>query len=121
MHVVEDGRDADLQLGQANVGEVAALVNAGRLGVDDLVLQVVFDLPGVAGMGFLNVNDVEGRPILVLIVKLVERGNLPAKGRSSVAAEDEHNGLLPAERGKLHPALAVVRLQAEVRGRITHA
>jgi hypothetical protein len=48
-------------------------------------------LPNIAGMRFIDVNNEEGYPVLVLAVQLVERGNLPAKGRSSVTAKDENN------------------------------
>ncbi|MBZ5672497.1 MAG: hypothetical protein LAO04_22580, partial [Acidobacteriia bacterium] len=41
-------------------------------------------MPGVKWVGFQNVYDVENRPVFVLIVEFVERGNLPAKGRSSI-------------------------------------
>ena len=44
-------------------------------------------------MRFRDVDDEETNFVLVLIVKLVESGNLPPEGRSSVAAEDEDNGL----------------------------
>jgi len=44
-------------------------------------------------MSFRNVNRQEAHPIAILFVKLVQGGNLPPEGRSSVAAEDEHNRL----------------------------
>jgi hypothetical protein len=44
-----------------------------------------------------DVDHIECRLILVLLVQLVERGNLPAKGRSSVTAEDEYYRLPPAK------------------------
>ena len=49
-------------------------------------------------MRFIDVNDVETNMIAILLVEFVERGNLPAKGRSSVTAKDEHDGLLAAKR-----------------------
>ena len=49
-----------------------------------------------------NVNDQERYLLVVLIVKLVKRGNLPAKWWSSVAAENEHDRLRRRERRKLH-------------------
>jgi hypothetical protein len=39
-----------------------------------------------------NVNNVKRDLILVLLVQLVERGNLPAKRRSSIAAKNEDYG-----------------------------
>jgi hypothetical protein len=58
-------------------------------------------------MGFGNVDDIECRPVLVLLVKLVKRGNLPAKWRSSVTAEYEDHRLFAAKRGKLQRARVV--------------
>jgi hypothetical protein len=48
-------------------------------------------LPNIARMRLIDVNNEERYPIFVLLIQLVERGNLPAKGRSSVTAEDENN------------------------------
>ena len=45
-------------------------------------------------MRLLDVDDVEGRQIVIRLVKLVERGNLPAEWRSGIAAEDEDDGTL---------------------------
>jgi len=53
-------------------------------------------------MGFGDVDDKERGPVFVLIVELVEGGNLPPKRRSSVAAEDEDNRLLLVYFGKLN-------------------
>jgi hypothetical protein len=50
-------------------------------------------LPDVAGMRFGDVDHQERDLLSVLLVELVESGNLPPEGRSSVAAEDEHNRL----------------------------
>jgi hypothetical protein len=44
-------------------------------------------------MRLADVDDKERDPIAVLIVKLVELGNLPAERRSSVAAKDQHDRL----------------------------
>jgi len=40
-----------------------------------------------------DVDNEESDLALILIVELVEGGNLPPEGRSSVAAEDHHDGL----------------------------
>jgi hypothetical protein len=50
-----------------------------------------------------DVDDEEADLVRILIVELVEGGNLPPKGRSGVAAEDENDGLmLRGERRKLY-------------------
>jgi hypothetical protein len=48
-------------------------------------------------MRFLDIDHVKRDAILIFLVKLIERGNLPAKRRSSVAAKDENDGLLAAK------------------------
>jgi hypothetical protein len=50
-------------------------------------------------VGFADVDDVESDLILVLIVESVESGNLPPKGRSSIAPEDEHDRFLATQGG----------------------
>ena len=65
-------------------------------------------------MRFLNINNVKRNTIFVLPVEPVERGNLPAKRRSSVAAEDKYDGLLVAERTQTDTGLLVERAQSEV-------
>jgi hypothetical protein len=44
-----------------------------------------------------DVDDQERDLLVVLVIELVEGGNLPPKGRSSVAAEDKHDRLLCGE------------------------
>ena len=53
-------------------------------------------------MRFADINREEGNFALVLIVKLVEGGNLPPKWRSSVAAEDHDYGLNLVQLRKLN-------------------
>jgi hypothetical protein len=48
-------------------------------------------------MGFLNVDHEEGDAVFVLLIQLVERGNLPAKWRSSVAPENQDYRAVAAE------------------------
>jgi hypothetical protein len=50
----------------------------------------------------LDVDDEELGVAAVLLVEPIERGNLPAERRSGVAAEDQHDGALAAERRELH-------------------
>jgi hypothetical protein len=85
------------QLDCAQARDIHALLIALRIFEDDTFLDVAIRLPEVAGVRFLDVDDVERRAVLVFRVEFVEGGNLPPEGRSSVAAEDEHDGLHPAE------------------------
>ena len=72
-------------------------------------------------MRFDDVDDQERDLLVVLVIELVEGGNLPPEGRSSVAAEDEDDGSFGGECGKLD-ALALVELQqGEVGGCVARA
>ena len=44
-----------------------------------------------------DVDDQERYLLVVLVIELVEGGNLPPEGRSSVAAEDKDDWLLRCE------------------------
>jgi hypothetical protein len=48
-------------------------------------------LPEIARMSLVDVHNEERYLIFILLVQLIERGNLPAKWRSSVTAKDENN------------------------------
>ncbi len=54
-------------------------------------------LPDVAGVRLNDVDDKERDPIAVLVVKLVQGGNLPPERRSGIAAKDEHDRLFCSE------------------------
>ena len=62
-------------------------------------------------MSLLDVDHIKRRLILVLLVQFVERGNLPAKRRSSMASKYKHYGSLAAKGGELNPCLPVGSLQ----------
>ena len=67
-------------------------------------------------MRFHDVNRKEANLVLVLIVELVEGGNLPPKWRSGITPEDEHHWLMFCrEGGELHPSGFVESLKREIR------
>src|SRR5205807_8209017 len=69
-------------------------------------------------MGFQNVDDEKSDPAAVLLVKLVESGNLPAERRSSVAAKYKNQRLLGRERREPDGFTLVQLQQREIRGNI---
>jgi hypothetical protein len=87
-----------VKFAHAGRSDPLAVDGSGWVLEDYAFLDVALRLPEIAGMRFINVNNIESDMIAILLVKLVERGNLPAKGRSSVAAKDEHHRLLAAKR-----------------------
>ena len=71
-------------------------------GKDHLVFDVALHLPDIAGVRLGDVNHQKGDSILVLVVELVESGNLPPEGRSRIAAKNKDDRLLGGQSRKLH-------------------
>ena len=90
--LVDESREFDTQLRHAEPCKVYALIVALGTGENDFVLLIGLELPEVAGVRLLDIDREKLGAVLVLFVELVERGNLPAKWRSSVAPENEHDG-----------------------------
>jgi hypothetical protein len=62
-------------------------------------------------MGLGDIDDQESDFASILLVELIQGGNLPPEGRSGVTAKDQHHRLsLGSEFGKLHHG-ALVKLQ----------
>ena len=86
-----------MELADAGVRDLFALGVRGRVAEQNAFLHIAFHLPDISRMRFGNVDDIEGSLIFVIRVELVERGNLPAKWRSSIASEDENHRFHAAE------------------------
>ena len=94
---IDHSRELDSQLAHAGSCYVGALVEILRTREDNLIPEIALRLPDVAGVRLDDVDDQERNSITVLIVELVESGNLPPEGRSGIAAENQHHGLLCSE------------------------
>jgi hypothetical protein len=103
-----------VQIPDTALGDTAPFLQAFRRREDHVVSHIGTHLPDVAGVRLLDVDDVECDAVLVLPVKPVERGNLPAEWRSSIAAEDEDDGLPPAERTQTDLGFLIQRAQMEI-------
>ena len=86
--LVEHSRKLNPKFAYARPGDECPFFLRLRAGKNNLVLNIAFHLPNVAGMRFGNVNHQEGNAPAILLVKLIEGRNLPPERRSSVAAED---------------------------------
>jgi len=113
--------DAIDQRGKANaegphtaIGDVKALGVGLRIAEDDVVADVAAHLPDVARVGFFDVDGEKGDAVAIFVVELVERGNLPAKGRSGIAAEYQDDGAIAAEGRELNDGLTVEGWEAEI-------
>src|SRR5438874_3278896 len=102
----------------AGAGDIGPLVFILWSGKDDAVFDVALHLPDVAGMRLSDVHDQESDLVLVLIVELVEGGNLTPEWRSSVAAKDHHDGLRLVQFGKANGPTLVQFRQREIGCRV---
>ena len=90
-------------------------------GKNYFVFDIALHLPDIARMRFRDIHHQERNLVSVLVVELVESGNLPPEGRSCVAAKDEHYRLpLRGQGGELHRSALVELHQREVRGTIAN-
>ena len=60
----------------------------------NLVAHIRLHLPHIGGMRLKDIYSVESDPVAVLLGQFVQGGNLPPKGRSRVAAEDQDDRLV---------------------------
>lgn len=74
------------------VGDGYTLSEGFRLSVTHVVLHVGLHLPLVGGMGFADIDCQKVGVIFVIVVNLHHVTDVAAKGRSSVAAEDDDEG-----------------------------
>src|SRR5215469_1896488 len=87
---VQHRGEFDPQLANAGARYKRTLFLILRTGKDDLVFDVALHLPNIAGVSFRDVHDKEIHFALILIVELVEGGNLPPERRSSITAKDQY-------------------------------
>jgi len=117
-HGIDQGGHGDVQIADAGFSEIFSVGFAGGRGEDHSVFYIALHLPHVAGVGFGDIDDVEVNLGFVLQIKLIERGNLPAKGRSGIAPEDQDDGALTSEFRKADRASVVETRESEIRGLI---
>ena len=85
-----------MQIAHTGSRHLLAFRNSRGVSEQNVVMDVALRLPDVGRMRLADVDHVERHSFFVLLVQLVERGNLPAKWRSSVTAEDEYDGFAAA-------------------------
>src|SRR5437660_3613148 len=99
---VDQRRKVNAQFPHAAFGHAGALGFTPRVAEQDTIPNVAGHLPKVGGMRLADVHRVKRNAVAELVIELVERGNLPAEGRSSIAPEHENNRADPAVRRQLH-------------------
>ena len=90
---IQHGREFDSQLSNACSCHKGPFVLIFGAREDNLVANIALHLPHVAGVRLGDVDHEERDFPLVLVVELVESGNLPPEWRSSVAAKNHDHRL----------------------------
>jgi hypothetical protein len=90
------------QLTYTGPGDERAVFFILWTGKNHLVFDVALHLPDIAGVRLGDVHHQKGYSILVLVVELIESGNLPPEGWSRVTAKNEDYRLLGGQSRKLH-------------------
>jgi len=112
--IIDEGGDVDAEFADAAFGDGGPFFKSLGVDQDHVVADIAGHLPDVAGMSFADVDNIKLYPVLVLFIEVVERGNLPAKGRSSIAAEDQDDGAFIAEGREPHRRGPVERFEREI-------
>jgi hypothetical protein len=100
---VEHSGNLNAKLAHAGSRDSFAFLFVARACKYYLVFDVALHLPHVARVRLGDVHHEEADAVAVVVIELVESGNLPPEGRSSVAAEDERDRFpLRGERRKLY-------------------
>jgi hypothetical protein len=89
--LINDRRNLDAKFSHARAGDHRAFLFILGAGENDFVFNIALHLPNVAGMRFRDVHNQEVNLISILLIKLIESGNLPPEGRSRVAAKNQHH------------------------------
>lgn len=105
----------DAELPHTHARNLLALAKVLWTGEHDLIANVALHLPNIAGMRFQDVNSVKLHTLTIVVVELVERGNLPPKWRSRVAAEDQYYRLVVANGCQAHMRALIKSGQREFR------
>jgi hypothetical protein len=121
--MIVDGIDQrgkrDMESPHTRVRDLFTLDVGFRIAEKNAVFDVALHLPYVGWMCFRYIHDVEGDLVLVSRIQFVERGNLPAKWRSSIASEDQNNRLRAPKRRERHLSGMVEKREGEIGGGIS--
>ena len=120
VEAIDQSGELDVQLAHAGAGHGCALLLIARAAEEHVVADVALHLPDIGRMSLKDIDGVEIDLALVLIGKLVQGGNLPPKGRSRIAAEDENDWLAGPEACQPYRRLVFKIFHFEVRGRAAH-
>ena len=115
VETIDERGKFDAKLPHAHARKLFALANVLWTSEDDLIANVALHLPNIAGMRFQNIDGVKLHTLTIVVVELIERGNLPPKWRSRVAAENQYYGLVIANGCQAHMRTLIKSSQREFR------
>ena len=102
VEAIDDGRELDSQLAHASSRYRGTFLLIAGTPEKHLVANIALHVPDVSGVRFENIDSVEINLALVLLGELIQGGNLPPKGRSSVTAEYQHDRFISPKGRQLH-------------------
>ena len=111
---IDECGEFDSEAAHAGASDIEAFGFVFGAGEEHVIAQVRLHLPDIGGVRFKDVDGVKRDLVPVLLCEFVQGGNLPPKGRSSVAAEDKHDGLRRPQRAELQRVFGFECLDAEV-------
>jgi hypothetical protein len=88
---IEHGGNFNPELAHTGSRDGLTLLLIARTRKYNLVFDVALHLPHVARVRLGDVHHQKADAVAVVVIELVESGNLPPEGRSSVAAEDQRD------------------------------
>jgi hypothetical protein len=103
-----------VQFADTRTSHLLAFLRRGWISEEDALFDVALHLPNVGRMRFGDVDNVKCYSIRVLLIQLVERGNLPAEWRSGVATKHEYDRLHTTKRGKPYLLWLVQQRKREI-------
>ena len=106
--------ERNVEFPYTRVRDLFALAVGGWITEKNALFDVTLHLPYIGRMCFRYIDDVEGDLILVSGVQIVERGNLPAKWRSSIASKNQNNRLRSSKRRKCYVTGMVKERKGEI-------
>lgn len=102
------------------VGDGDALRKRSRLHIANILIDIRLHLPFILRMCFANVHGQKIGAVFILAVNLDEISNLAAEGRSSVAAENQHQRAFAHTLVQIKRGVSIERKYARVRSAVAH-
>jgi hypothetical protein len=102
IEAIDHRRKLNTEFSHAGAGDRSAFSLVLWTGEEHLIANIALHLPYIRWVSLKNVNRVEGSLALVLLRQFVQGGNLPPKGWSSIAAEDQHHRSFRPQRAELY-------------------